>query len=286
MPMASSVSRMLLGASLLLRASLTHGIAADTSPPPDQVYRGWLCMYDLRFDEAHRIFDQWRDSHPDDCLAPASDAAAYLFSELARLGSLEAELFVNDVRFTNRKKLSPDPEVKLHFAQRIDEADRLADVALEKSSKDTNALFVKSLTFGLRANYAGLIEKRNFAALSYTKQGRPFAERLLSIDPGASDAYLGPGVENYLLSLKPAPLRVLLRWTGSKTDRDKGMEELRKTALHGYYLEPFAKLLLAVAALRDNNPGQATVLLGELRDRFPHNELYALELAQIADKKP
>lgn len=284
--MASPVSRRtLLSASLLLLASLTHGIAADASLPSDQVYHGWLCMYDLRFDEAHRVFDQWRESHPDDCLAPASDAAAYLFSELARLGSLEAELFVNDARFTNRKKLSPDPGVKQHFTQRIDEADRLADVALGKSSEDTNALFVKSLTFGLRANYAGLIEKRNFAALSYTKQGRPFAERLLAIDPDASDAYLGPGVENYLLSLEPAPLRILLRWTGSETDREKGIAELRKTALHGYYLEPFAKLLLAVAALRDNDPKRATVLLGELRDRFPHNELYALELAQIADKK-
>ena len=219
-------------------------------------------MYDLRFDEAHRVFDQWRGSHPDDCLAPASDAAAYLFSELARLGSLEAELFVSDTRFSNRKKLSPDPGVKLHFTQRINEADRLAEVGLGKSSADTNALFVKSLIFGLRANYAGLIEKRNFAALSYTKQGHPFAERLLSIDPSASDAYLGPGVENYLLSLEPAPLRVLLRWTGSKTDRDKGMEELRKTALHGYYLEPFAKLLLVVAALRDNNPGRRPFFSG------------------------
>jgi hypothetical protein len=35
------------------------------------------------------------------------------------------------------------------------------------------------------------------------------------VDPGAFDAYLGSGVENYLLSLKAAPLRILLRLTGS-----------------------------------------------------------------------
>jgi hypothetical protein len=142
-------------------------------------------------------------------------------------------------------------------------------------------LFVKSLAFGLRADNAGLIEKQSLAALSYTKEGRVYAERLMQSNPDAADAYLGPGVENYLLSLKPAPLRVLLRITGSNVDRERGLEEIRQTASHGYYLEPFAKLLLAVAALRDNNPVRARELLAELHLRFPDNELYTREMSRI-----
>ena len=125
------------------------------------------------------------------------------------------------------------------------------------------------------------MDKQNLTALIYTKRGRPYADKLLSVDPAAFDAYLGSGIENYLLSLKPAPLRVLLRLTGSRIDREKGLEHLRMTALHGYYLEPFAKLLLAVAALRDKNMEQATELLRGLRDRFPDNELYSRELDHI-----
>jgi hypothetical protein len=53
------------------------------------------------------------------------------------------------------------------------------------------------------------------------------------------------------------------------------------TALHGYYLEPFAKLLLAVAALRDKNSERAAELLKELCDRFPHNQLYSRELERL-----
>ena len=68
-----------------------------------------------------------------------------------------------------------------------------------------------------------------------------FAEKLIRVKPEAADAYLGPGLENYLLSLKSAPIRVLLRVTGSNVDREKGLEEIRETALHGYYLEPFAR---------------------------------------------
>jgi hypothetical protein len=245
------------------------------------LYAGWLKMYDLKFDEAHSAFAAWKQSHPNDPLGPASNAAAWLFSELARLGALESELFVDDSRFQERAKLRPDPARKALFVQEIAQADRLADAALQRSGADSNALFVKSMTLGLRADNAGLIEKQSFAALSYTKESRVYAERLILAKPDAADAYLGPGLENYLLSLKPAPLRVLLRVTGSNVDRERGLEEIRETALHGHYLEPFAKLLLAVAALRDNNPVRARELLGELHRRFPDNELYTREMDRI-----
>jgi hypothetical protein len=239
-------------------------------------------MYNLQFDQAHRELERWQEVHPEDSLGAASDAAAYLFSELARLGSLEAELFVDDNRFKNRKKLDPDPKVKTSFNERIDLADRLADAALQKSDVDARALFVKTLTHGLRADYVALIDGRGVKALSYTKSGRVYAERLLAADPQAFDAYLGPGIENYLLSLKPIALRVLLRLTGSQVDREVGLENLRKAAAQGYYLEPFAKLLLAVAALRNNEPQKAREILIGLHERFPNNQLYSLELNRLA----
>jgi len=255
--------------------------SAENNPAGAGLYNGWLQMYDLNFDAAHRNFSGWKRIHPEDSLGPASNAAAYLFSELARLGALESELFVDDSRFEHRSKLRPDPAKGKLFAEEVMQAERLSDASLQKSGADANALFVKSLTLGLRADYAGLIEKQTLSALSYTKESRVYADRLIATDPNAFDAYLGPGVENYLLSLKPAPLRVLLRLTGSNVDREKGIAEIRQTALHGHYLEPFAKLLLAVAALRDKKPAQAKDLLGELHRRFPDNELYPREMRRI-----
>jgi hypothetical protein len=274
---------------VLVLVSLLIGItpgraAASSLPHSEEVYQGWLKMYDLQFDEAHRIFGQWTQNHPGDPLGPASDAAAYLFSELARLGALESELFVDDVRFADRKKLQPNGQVRSHFTEQINQADHLADATLQKSPNDANALFVKSLTCGLRADYAALVDKQNLTALGFTKEGRPYGDKLLQVDPGAFDAYLGSGVENYLLSLKAAPLRILLRLTGSRIDHDKGIEQLRMTALHGYYFEPFAKLLLAVAALRDKKQEQAVEILRGLHERFPNNELYTVELAHISSK--
>ncbi len=265
----------------LFVAPICAAIGGETNLKSDEVYSAWLQMYDLRFDEAHRELEHWQEVYPDDSLGPASDAAAYLFSELTRLGSLESTLFVDDNRFKNRKVLDPDPQVRASFDDRIEKADRLANTALEKSDADARALFVKTLTCGLRADYVALIDGHGVKALSITKTGRTYADRLLAVDPQAFDAYLGPGVENYLLSLRPIALRFLLRLTGSQVDREVGLEKLQKTALHGYYLEPFAKLLLAVAALRDSQFDRARKIFGELHQRFPENELYTLELNRV-----
>lgn len=271
---------------LLFATSSGFVLAVDSNLKSEEVYQGWLQMYDLKFDEAHAVFDRWQQVHPDDPLGPASNAAAYLFSELARLGVLESELFVDDTRFKNRKKLDPDVRMRAAFLERIDQAEGLADSALQKSSADPRALFVKTLTHGLRADYVALINGQGFTALSYAKSGRVYADRLLVADPEAFDAYLGPGLENYLLSLKPVALRILLRLTGSQIDREKGLEKLRQTADKGYYLEPFAKLLLAVAALRENDPPKAREILTELHKRFPDNELYSLELNRLVAATP
>jgi hypothetical protein len=260
---------------------ISSAFAADLNVPSGDLYSGWLKMYDLKFDEAHQVFGQWKQSHPSDALGPASDATAYLFSELARLGVLESELFTDDSKFLNRTKPKPDPQMKPRFEGEIQRTERLADAALQTNATDANALFAKSLTFGLRADLASLIEEQNLAALRYTKQGRPYSDRLRAADPNFYDAYMGLGIENYLLSLKPAPVRALLWITGSQVDRQKGIENLQMTAQKGHYLEPFAKLLLAVAALRDNNRPLARELLSGLHNRFPNNPLYLVELNRL-----
>jgi len=76
-------------------------------------------------------------------------------------------------------------------------------------------------------------------------------------------------------------VRWVLRLTGSQTDKDEGVQRLRLTAERGYYLAPFARLLLAVAALRDKDKKTARLLLADLATEFPHNQLYSKELARI-----
>jgi hypothetical protein len=134
---------------------------------------------------------------------------------------------------------------------------------------------------GLHADYLALILKQEMNALSEIKQATAVAEELLRRDPTAYDAYIAVGTENYLLSLKAAPVRWFLRVGGAQTDRDTGIAKLKLTATSGQFLQPYAELLLAVAALRSNDKPEAIRLLTDLARRFPHNPLYAEEVRKI-----
>jgi hypothetical protein len=234
-------------------------------------------MYNLQFDEAHRTFHQWENAHPADPLGPVSDAAAYLFSEFDRLHILQSEFFAEDENFLRMHKLTPDPGVKSGFESDLNITNQLAG----PDSANPDVGFAQVLQHGLHSDYLALIEKRYVAALGETKQARAAAEKLLMERPDYYDANLAVGLENYMLSLKPAPVRFFLRVTGSETDKQAGIERLRLTAEKGHYLAPFAKLLLAVAALRDKNRDAAREQLSWLAAHYPENRLFRAELAKV-----
>jgi hypothetical protein len=252
-----------------------------TSAQPTPLEAGYRQMYNLEFDQAHQTFRRWGEQHPDDPMAPVSDAAAYLFAEFDRLHILEIEFFTHDDAFLNRAKPSPDAKLKQSFDAALTKTQQLAEAALARDPGNQNAQFATLLRLGLHADYLAMIEKRYIASLSDGKASRAMAEKLIAADPSYSDAYLAVGVENYLLSLKSAPLRFLLRVGGAQTDKDRGIRDLLQTAEHGHYLLPYAKVLLAVAALRDKNTTWAKELLEGLAREFPHNRLYTQELARL-----
>jgi hypothetical protein len=264
---------MKIAALALLSTACLHGAAL--------LDEGFRQMYNLQFAEAHRTFEEYGRENPSDPLGPVSDAAAYLFGEFDRLHILQSELWTEDQTFLNFRKPNADPEVKKRFEEALGRAQRLIDEQFRRAPKDANALFAASLRLGLHSNYLAMIEKKNLAALAEVKQSRIIAEEALAGNPSNYDAYISPGLENYLLSLKPAPVRWILHMSGAETDRSTGLEKLRITAEKGHYLLPYARLLLAIADLRAHAPERAREKLQWLAAQFPGNRLYREELAKL-----
>lgn len=272
----------------MLRTLLISGLLGSVAmgaPDPDAISKalpatleaGYRQMYNLQFAQAHETFQDWQRRHSDDPLAAASDAAQYLFAEFDRLHILQSEFFTHDQHFVTDHKLAPDLGVKQRFQGALAASRELA----RRDPGNPRSEFAALLCDGLESDYTALIEKRYAASFGQMKAGRLRAEKLLAANPNYYDAWLAVGVENYMLSIKPAPVRWLLRLGGGQTDRSVGLEKLRLTAEKGHYLAPFARLLLAVAALRDRNSAQARGLLEALCNDFPQNPLYALELTRL-----
>ena len=239
--------------------------------------QGYRQMYNLQFTEAHQPFRDFERQHPEDALGPVSDAAAYLFAEFDRLHILQSEFFTHDQHFITDHKLTPDPAVKRNFEACLAAAEKLA----ARTPRDSNSQFAAILAKGLHSDYLALIEKRYSASLQEMKTARTMAERLVASDPKYYDAWVAVGVENYMLGVKPLVMRWFLKLGGAQTDAANGIAKLQLTAEKGRYLAPFARLLLAVAALRDRDENRARNLLGGLAREFPKNRLYAQELERL-----
>jgi len=250
----------------------------SSGPPLD---RGFSGLYNLDFAGAQSDFATWEKMHPDDPMGPVSAAAGFLFAEFHRLGVLEAQFYENDDAFAERPKLSPDPAVRDQFQAAIGRAENLARTRLAKDAKDRDALFAMTLSSGLQADYAALIEKRNLASLHYTKEATTWAQQLLGVCRDCYDALLATGTSKYIIGSMSAPVRWVLRLGGLPADKEGGIADLRTTAEHGHYLAPFARILLAIAYVRDKNKSRALELLAELQKDFPGNTLFPREIARL-----
>ena len=269
----------LLAVSAILSAPSALAADAVIGPPP--LDRGFQLLYGLQFDRAHDLFAAWQQTHPEDPLGPACDAAGMLFSEFHRLGVLEGQFYEDDKTFNDRKTLTPDPALRDRFRAAIEKAESIAHARLAKNGKDRDALFALTMTSGLQGDYAALIDKHNLASLRYTKEANNWAAQTLAVDPNCYDAYVASGFSKYIIGSLNAPMRWLVRLGGISGDKQQGIKELQMTAERGRYLAPFANILLAIAYLREHDKNHARQLLTSLRDQYPGNPLFAQEIARL-----
>jgi hypothetical protein len=242
---------------------------------------GFRLLYELKFSEARAQFEAWQKSHPQDPLGYASEAASYLFEECYRQSVLTSDFFLDNKRFLGEIPLKPDPQLRSAFFASDKRAQDLAQFRLKTNPDDPNALFAMSLSLGMQADYASLIDKHQLDSLKKIREADSYSKRLLKVAPEAADAYLGLGTANYIIGSLPGTKKLLLGFAGIHGDKKKGIEQLETAAKHGHYLRPFAKILLALTALREKTPEIARAQLTELVAEFPENSLFASELAKL-----
>ena len=238
-------------------------------------------MYNFDFPASQEILNQCIAAHPKDPLPFAFRAAADLFYEMDRLKILESEFLVNDERIIAKKKLQPDPTVRAQFYKALDDTASRAEAALAANPDDRAALFSMCISQGVATDYMALVEKRQFSSLSPAKRSNSYAQRLLRLDPKYYDAYLTTGFSEYILASMPFIIRWFVHFENVSGNKERGVENVRLVAREGHYFKPFAKILLAIAALREKRPQEARDLLADLARGYPNNPLFRTELAKV-----
>lgn len=256
-------------------------VRMEADPAPKLLDAGFRQLYELNFQGARTQFVSYQKIRQDDPLGKAAEAASYLYEQFNAKGIFTSQFFLNDSKFLNGAEGTPAQNRNEAFVTANESARAMAKEQLKLDPNDAHALLVLTMTDGMEADYDALIVKKQMAGLGLTKQAESEATRLLTIDPTAEDAYLALGAGNYIIGCLPGYKRAFLWFGGIHGDRERGMEEMQRTADRGHYLQPFAKIMLALAYEREHQMERARVLLTELASEFPANPLYARELALI-----
>jgi len=238
-------------------------------------------LYVQKYPEAREKFSAWIAEHPNDPFGFVAEAASYLFEEFYRQGVMTSEFFMDDKKFLRGIEGKPDPERMKSFGTELEQSRKLAKSRLSKDKHDAAALFALTLAAGMESNADSILEKKHVEGLKRMKEANEHAKLLLAQRPDANDAWVAPGSADYIIGCLSGGVRMVLWFGGIHGDKRLGMELVEKTAEKGRYLEPFAKVLLALAARREKQDALAQKLLGELTVEFPESPLFAAEYAKV-----
>jgi hypothetical protein len=201
-----------------------------------------------------------------------------------RLHILETDFFLDDDKIASKEKLKPDPASRAVIYGSIDQARKLAVAKLAANSDDRDALFAACMASGILSDYTALVERRQWRSVSMAADTNRYAQKLLALKPPVVDAYLEVGAVEYIVGSLPFFIRWFVRFDGIQGRKDRGMDQVKQVAANGRYYAPYAKILLAVACLREKRFQEARNWLAEFSRDYPQNTIVRREIESL-DRK-
>jgi hypothetical protein len=274
-----------LGLLLLLSptdnfARETHEVESPAFTTVPELSAGFDLLYRQRFAEAREAFANWESRNPEQPFGQVAIAAGYLFEELSHQGVLTSDFFLNEKKFLHGIEGNPDPERMSHFRDALARACELARERQKTNPKDGEALLALTLAAGMESDAESILQKKHLAGLKSMKKANGYAKELLAQHPDATDAYIALGIANYIIGSQSGGTRFALWFDGVHGDKKLGMELVGRTVENGRYLQPFAKIILALAARREKQDALAQRLFRELNEQYPDNQQFAAEYAK------
>ena len=263
-----------------VNAQLIGDAATPAFVSVPELSSGFRQLYIQKFPEGRALFEAWAAENPDEPFGQVALAASYLFEEFYRQGVLTSDFFLNEKKFLHGIDGEPDPARMESFETAITRARELASQRLSKDPRDPEALYALTLSAGMESDADMILRKHNLDALRRLKEANAHAKALLAERPDAKDAYLALGSANYIVGNLSMGFRAMLWFGGVHGDKKLGMQQLAEAADGGRYLEPLAKIMLALAARREKQKALAQKLLRELTEEFPESPLYPVEYAK------
>ena len=240
-----------------LAAQSSKNLSSPAFSSVPELKEGYNLLYEQKFPEARKVFEDWAAKNPSEPFGQVSIAASYLFEEFYRQHVLTSDYFLDDKRFLGGITGTPDPGRIKAFEEASANARALAVQRLKQNKRDPEALFAITLAAGMQSDADSMLLKKHYDALKHLKEANNNAEILLAEHPDVYDVYVAPGIAYYVIGSLSGSARFILWFGGIHGDKELGMQKVQKTAEDGNYLRPFARILLALSARREKKDALA-----------------------------
>ena len=185
-------------------------------------------------------------------------------------------------------RIQMDPDSRAlddRFIARTDRAIAATEAWAARDALNAEAHFYAGAAYAVRVQWR-VLRGDKLAAARDGKRIRQALERAVALDPQLEDAYFGIGLYQYYADVAPATakiLRFLLMLPGG--DRVEGLAQMRRARARGQLLQGEADYQLQIIYLwYEHRTDLAVDLLGSLRDRYPDNPLFPMQLADVQDR--
>src|SRR5229473_768767 len=180
---------------------------------------GFDLLYQQKFVEAREGLANWESRNPEQPFGEVDFAASYLLERLSRQGVLTRDFFLNEKKFLRGIDGSPDAERMSHFRDAVARACKLAGERQKTNPKDGEALLALTLAAGMESDAEAILQKKHLAGLKRMKKANGYAKQLLAQHPDITDAYIAPGISNYIIGSQGAGSRFALWFGGIHGDK-------------------------------------------------------------------
>jgi hypothetical protein len=239
---------------------------------------GFEALYNLDYEAARARFRELARLYPDHPAGMQFLAASLWLETLNASRRLQSGLYNNE-SFYAKTEDRVDPKIVAQFKEWTRVAKGLAEARLKQNPKDAEALYFLGATQGLKAAFAGAVERSFVAALRSGSDAVDRHRETIKLDPNYHDAELTIGMQDYIVGGLALPYKILAGMTGTRGSKKRGLATLERVMREGRWAKDDARVMLIPLYKREKRYRDAAALARELAAKYPKNYLFKLEYA-------
>lgn len=239
---------------------------------------GFEALYNLDYETARARFKELAKAFPDHPAGSQFLAASLWLETLNASRRLQSGLYNNE-SFYAKTEDKVDPKIVAQFKEWTRTSKLLAEARLKKNPKDAEALYFLGATQGLKAAFAGAVERSFVSALRSGSDAVDRHRETIKLDPNYHDAELTIGMQDYIVGGLALPYKILAGMTGTRGSKKRGLATLERVMREGQWAKDDARVMLIPLYKREGRYADAAALARELAAKYPKNYLFKLEYA-------